>query len=111
MQFVKNFTDSALAANISALLMGPAIKQLNDVDEKLTTCFLGFQPYQEKSSAILKCCLSGPSCQHKLWLFQIGFPAVEHLSVALEQIAASCLLTRTLKCHRVVAINMDTAGT
>ena len=36
---------------------------------------------------------------------------MEHLSVVCEQTVAACLLAWTLKCHRVVAINMATVGT
>ena len=36
---------------------------------------------------------------------------MEHLSVVCEHTVAACLLAGTLKHHRVVEINMATAGT
>ena len=45
------------------------------------------------------------SLRQEVWLQR------EHLSVVCGHTVAACLLARTLKCHRVVAINMARAGT
>ena len=101
----KGFLTQRQLQNFAAPLRGPATKHLISVDEKLNTCFSIFSRSRKKAAPFLNASFLGYPARAN----SDSFSKAVRLSVVCEQNAASCLMARTLKRHRVVAVKMAPA--